>query len=325
MKFRYFLVLLLLVLLGNSALIYYELADPLHPKADIEIKRTISDVDGFELVHEKFENNQSPFFGYVYAIWADYPFFLYRGEVFERAGAGGVIVRRTESLFPKYLVHEELLTSDPKRCFSGVCKTHLTVSDRLTGEIIAWRTLIQGEFENGHGWEGQHAAEFVRSVLKTSKPIGGQVGTKAYPRAASTVTEVSMSAERHQYSKLLGCPMKYEISNRRLFAKDWSFIPQSSIQAVACSKSYVLIFSYVFPEDIYLDVLSESGKFLWQTELDVPMPMTEVTIGQVSFVEIREPEIRLIFEYWKPENINGNNEYRAFKRFQMVINMPEIK
>ena len=100
---------------------------------------------------------------------------IYRGKVYSRAGPGSVFVRPAQGLAPRYVVSE--VPIDPEQ-HPGYSRSGLEISDRRTGEVLGYRTLRQGQEENGHGWTGQHAAEFVRRVLQTPAPVDGAMGTK---------------------------------------------------------------------------------------------------------------------------------------------------
>ena len=116
------------------------------------VKRTVSSVEGFELQHSGAEGDAFPFFEIGYAIWANYLYFTYHDETYERAGAGGVIIRRHEVRPTHYLVHEEIKSHDAAR--RRVLGSTIRISDKQSGEVLASRSFRDGEIENGTGWVG---------------------------------------------------------------------------------------------------------------------------------------------------------------------------
>jgi hypothetical protein len=226
------------------------------------ILRTAHAVEGFELRQHGPGN-----FGLGYAIWANYPYVVYRGEVYRRAGPGSVVVRPAHGLTPRYLVEETTL--EPERNHVNTL-SELVVSDRTSGEIMARRHLRMGRSENGHGWAGQHAGEFVRKVLATDAPIGGRVGGKPYGAAAATIEvleeEVAPPVERVG----VNCPAAYRVDKRRtriaLDTGTWVFVPQSHLNSFACHGGYILVESGG-GDELELDLLTVDGEHVFQAAL----------------------------------------------------------
>jgi hypothetical protein len=246
----------------------------------VDSKVPISGVDGFEIQYVGLDPKALPFFEVGYAIWANYPYFTYAGDTYERAGVGGVVIRRHVTRPTRYLVVETIKKMDP---FLGhPLESTLTIVDKETHAVIAHRTLRQGEIENGMGWVGQHAAEFVRKNLLTDAPIGiGGVGVKIYPRVPVEVTPLPVPSQTHDDSGCgsdvslpFGLPPPMTLNTPR-----WRFLPQAPISDFACSHGYILVLSNVFPNDLFLDVLTEDGTYLFQTEILDPPLQNPMGIG----------------------------------------------
>lgn len=226
-------------------------------------------VEGFELRYVGLEPKSYPFFDVGYAIWANYPYFTYAGDTYERAGVGGVVIRRNVVRPTRYVVTETLGGSSP---VGEPRKSTLTIMDKETHALVAHRTLLQGEIENRKGWVGQHAAEFVRRNLLTDESIGlGGVGAKPYPRVPVEIKPLKMKALSIRDS---GCGSTISLPLRMppatLDTPQWRFLPQAPISDFACSEGYILVLSNIYPNDLFLDVLTEDGTYVFQTEIDNP-------------------------------------------------------
>jgi len=285
------------------------------------ITRTASSVQGFELRHTNLRENERAHFSVGYAIWANYPYIVFEGETYERAGIGGVIIRANEQRPTRYLVDETMVEHD-----SGeVWKSRLSITDKETGEVIASRWLHHGQSEDNSGWVGQHAAKFVRTVLATDAPIGGAVGVKRYPRAPSVVEPEEAVAVPKNDPLIVGCPATYKIDSRRHVALDtgiWRFKPQAPLTSVACSGGRVMVLSDVYADDLYIDVLSQRGELLFQSELDLPKGDAAAK-GRMDRVSMKGSILEFHLNHWIWTNVNHENvplPYRAYRvRFDMDL------
>lgn len=249
------------------------LADAGYAPEIVNSVKPISGVEGFEIRYVGLKPQEIPFFGVGYAIWANYPYFTYAGNTYERAGVGGVIIRLKVVRPTRYLVAEEV--GKRNTYFGTPVSSTLTITDKATQLVVAHRTLREGEVENNIGWVGQHAAEFVRKNLLTDAPIGvGGVGAKVYPRTPVEITTLQIGA-RHKHDS--GCESTTSVPLRMppatLDTPKWQFLPQSPIADFACSGGYILVLSYTFPNDLFLDVLTDGGGYVFQDEIEGPLNM----------------------------------------------------
>lgn len=234
------------------------------------IMRSAHAVDGIELRHHGYDETRRRFpgnFSLGYAIWANYPYLVYGGEVYRRAGPGSVFVRPAQGPAPRYLVSEFALEPELDRTDTP---SELEVFDRTSGEVMARRYLHMGRSENGHGWAGQHAAEFVRKVLATDAPIGGGVGSKPYGAADATL-EVLEGAVKPPAERVgMDCPASYRVHKERtsiaLDTGAWAFVPQSHLNSFACHGDYILVESGN-ADQLDLDLLTVDGEHVFQAEL----------------------------------------------------------
>jgi len=241
---------------------------PQHGANEDTLQKTgsVLGVRGFELRYDGLRTGELPFFEPGYAIWANYPYFTLGDETYERAGVGGVIIRRHYVRPTRYLVTE---TIEGLNKFLGhPRKSKLTIVDKKTHKIIASQIL------QGLGWMGQQAAEFVRSVLVPDEPIGvGGVGAKRYPRVPEEIEPIDVVAVPAHRS---GCGPSVVLSSHPGSASTldrplWRFRPQGPIKDFACSNGYVLVLSGIFPNPLYLDILNQDGEYVFQTEVFYPV------------------------------------------------------
>ena len=239
------------------------------PELAAAIMRSAGGVDGFEMRHSGFgaERLYPGNFSLDYAIWANYPYVVYRGEEYRRAGPGSVVVRKAAGPGPRYLVEETAIESERVRANA---LTELVVSDRTSGDIMARRYLRMGQSENGHGWAGQHAGEFLRKVLSTDAPIGGRVGGKPYGRANATLDVLLEQVEAPAERAGVDCPASYRVDKQRpriaLDTGAWVFVAQDHLNSFACHGDTILVESG-HGDQLRLDLLSTSGEHLFEAEL----------------------------------------------------------
>ena len=278
----------------------------------------ISGVEGFEIQYAGLKPREMPFFDVGYAIWANYPYFTYAGDTYERAGVGGVIIRRKVLRPTRYLVIEAVGEANP--FFGTPRESTLTIMDKEKHLVVAHRTLREGEVEHQMGWVGQHAAEFVRRNLQTDDPIGiGGVGTKVYPRVPSTIEALETAPTIATES---GCGSTISLSTGKspatLDTPRWQFLPQAPISDYACSNGYILVLSGIFPNDLFLNVLTEDGAYVFQTELLNPAWIKsvgdDVTLQGVSLSKL-SAEFNLLVS--KPV-VNGSKKELHLEHFAHV-------
>lgn len=266
------------------------------------ISAVVVGVEGFELQYINSDARFSEgFFSLGYAIWTNYPYFTANGETYEAAGVGGALIRRGSARPARYVVREtiEATSENPLQ----LRKSKLAIIDKQTGEILASRSIRRGQVENDTGWEGQHAALFVRSVLVPTKSIDGPVGTKQYPQLPATV-ETLPPAPVSNAAQVSNCPASYAIDNsphsRKLNTERWRFLPQSPLQAVVCDGDKIVVFSGIFPNLLFVDVLSTGGTLLFQSQVRMPAPL-EARLVVVGGVSAHSSGVKFTAHFAKPD------------------------
>ena len=232
----------------------------------VDSRTPIPHVQGFEIRYAGLNPKEMPFFDVGYAIWANYPYFTYAGDTYERAGVGGVVIRRHVVRPTRYLVLETVRKVNP---LGEAIESTFVIIDKDKHVVVAHRILREGETENQTGWVGQHAAEFVRRNLLTDVPVGiGGVGTKVYPRFPVKSEPLQIGSISDHGS---GCGSTISKSTHKtpatLDTSQWQFLPQAPLSDFACSDGYILVLSNIYPNDLFLDVLTEDGTYVFQTEI----------------------------------------------------------
>jgi hypothetical protein len=243
-----------------------------HPSIDANAPvyaKPILHVEGFELRYEGLRPFIFPFLDRGYVVWANYPYFIYQGDTYERAGVGGVIVRYHQVRPTRYLVQETIEQADP--LMGGPRWSRLDIIDKQDHKVVAARTLREGEVENHTGWVGQYAAEYVRKILVPDAPIGkGGIGEKSYPQvpvdieqqAAGLTPALAPGSTCGPSIKRMNDSSWPAVGTAR-----WSFLPQGrQLYDFACSQGYVMTLTSCGGDGLCIDVLTADGTYLFQTE-----------------------------------------------------------
>lgn len=288
------------------------------------VYRTAGAVEGFELRHNGFSTarRHPGNFSLGYAVWANYPFLIYRGEVYRQAGVGSVFIRPADGLAAQYIVEETALEPEGPL---GNPRTELLITDRASGQVLAQRILREGQVENGHGWAGQHAAEFVRRVLHTRTPIGGPVGTKSYGKAVTTLELLMDAVPPVTQGGGVGCPATYRLAKERqptgLDTGAWVFVPQNHIHSFACDGNYILTQSG-YGNWLHLDLLTSDGKHVFQTDLHTPVEgSAEVAITRLRLEHTRSASTAMQIDVFYGE-AKGLNKQVPAQLFRATIQLP---
>jgi hypothetical protein len=293
------------------------------------IVRTVQGVDGFELRHLDFNDSERPHFlpnfELGYAIWAGYPFVLYRDKIYERAGPGGVFIRPRGDAQARYLVEEAALE---RRALRHDVISTLRIVDQQNGALLGERDLHPHRVENGNGWTGQHAAEFVRKVLLSETPIGGAVGVKPYgqaPIAFDTLPGAGVQPAEHGGA---GCPARYAVKlqmpggNKGLDTGEWAFMPQSGADSIVCDGRYILVLSG-YGNWLHLDLLHANGRHLFQTDLKMDVDVTTYTLPER--LKVKGNQLTLDLFRYERVNRNGDQVLERLGRVRATIEMTRAR
>lgn len=284
------------------------------------VVRSVAGVDGFELRHTGFDpsglNSFQPHLSLSYALWANYPFVVYRDKVYQRAGPGSVFVRPRANLHPRYLVEE--IADSPDAKSQGM--SSLSIRDRSERELLGIRYLRNGQVEGGHGWVGQHAMEFVRKVLVTAAPVGARLGDQPYGAAPVTQSALRAGNDDPPLSGGDGCPPAYRIDRNvrplQFDAGAWAFRPQNNVDSFACTAEFIVVESGDGAR-LLLDLLDASGKHLFQTEVTLPFDSS----ASATVQRLRVNGQRLQVDVHIHPGTLADGKARARQRLRLVISM----
>jgi hypothetical protein len=243
-----------------------------------KIDRVVDDADGFDLVLED-SAGRAPFglFEVGYAIKANYAYFTYRRMRYSSVGGGSVLIQPVSYSPAQYEVRETVISVADN---GTVNASLLQVIEKRTGVELARRKLVAHAVEDGTGWTGDHALNFIRSVLKSSQPPGhAWWGGPQYPIAVADV-KVMPSQDASPFPVNFGastCGQTLGIerrpSNATLRGSSFEFLPRAPLQFAICGSEHVLVASGVYASDLHLDLLNTRGDHIAQGYVRLPLPL----------------------------------------------------
>lgn len=267
----------------------------------LKVVRIVDNVDGFELRHTGMAHKIQPFLGVGYVIWSNYSFFTYNGDTYERAGVDGVVIRKNTIRPTKYLVEEISKNIDLEE--RELVKSSIRIFDKSKSEIIASRIIRKGQVENQTGWEGQHAVEFVRSVLHVGSPIKNY----QYPTIDSDVNVQKLDPNsKRVVLENKRCPDDFEIirepGSASLNTEKWRFLPKDPIDSFACWDGHILVHSRVYPDNLHFDLLDFDGNFIGQFRTYVSSPV-QAKVGDIENFSLKNGIIQFHIEHQARESM----------------------
>jgi len=276
------------------------------------VMRGVSGVEGVELRHIGFDRPGAgpfqPLFGLDDVLSANYQFVLHLDKVYRRAGPGSFVVHPRGDVRSRYVIEEHADRSDdgPDRI------TSLSIRDLDSQELLGRKYL--------RGRVGEDAMAFVRKVLGTADPAGGQPDAPTYGAAPVTHTPLRAGRIDPPVHGGDGCPPSYRIvtaaSPHQFDAGAWSFRPPGDVDSFACTGNFILVASGDGAR-LLLDLLDPSGKHLFQTE--VAMPLDARAEATVLRLRVNGERLQTDVHYRPGKLPDGKPGLR--QRFRLVISM----
>jgi hypothetical protein len=214
--------------------------------------------------------------GLGYARWVNFARILHTGESFYQVGSGAAVIVK-DARPTRYVVREGYRLK--YGLFGSVRYATLTIEDVRANATVATKEWLCDATEcrytkdGEQGWPGQHAALFVRKALNPTMNVGGNVGTKPYPRTVATFERQAPTTPLSRAtltSRSFGCPQDVSVYvrkdlNQMVVARpNWTFVAPHMTRQVRCTSDGLFAFSTTFPNDIFVDWLSFDGKLLGQ-------------------------------------------------------------
>jgi len=274
------------------------------------INATVDGINDITLVAEGFVANERPrpVMGLGYAQWANFRRISSNGETYTQVGSGASVVRK--GVQPtRYVVREVLWTKHgtfgPQRYAS------LLVEDTKFGKVLGMKEWLcrrdecEVTSDDAVGWQGQHAALFVRRVLNPEMATGGAIGVKPYPKTVFRVKQVSPSVrlgpEELKSRTSMSCSPETSIFLRRDINRvavsngSWTFVPQRNASQVFCFPEVLLVISGGAQDGVHLDLISPDGALLGQFQASLGrFPVSDGgTYQYVADASVSERLIRL--------------------------------
>jgi hypothetical protein len=281
----------------------------------------IPGVEGFELRYQGLPAGIYPFLERGWITRANFPYFTYDGDTYERAGVGGVVIRHHETRPTRYLVTETVQAVDPRE--KDPQWSMLSITDKKENRLVAYRTLRQGEMENGQGWVGQHAIDFVRKILVPTPPTdAGDAAGKPYPYVSVDIEPQTLGvapALNHDSGCGSSVTVSHDPSWRTLDTAQWSFRPRGPIVDFACSGGRVLILSRDYGR-MRIDILTLDGACIFQSEFENEV-FPDDTLVRLDKVSLEGPGTGFDVVSSKSVYIAAENkwDWRASHRFHVSV------
>ncbi len=253
------LSLIALASAGAGLMNFLSSSDPTD-STDIEISRIVNGVDSIELVVRDLQRGY-PLFSVVYAINSGYKHILYRNNIYAATGFGGATILPNPGSRPTYIIEERIIEQN-HAAQTQVSEFH--IKNRGQFEIIASGTVRRGRVNQ--------AITFIKSVIQPSAR-----DTKKAAIAYGTAT--SIVGTYNTRPSLLNCPGTFRIehgypfglSRQILVTEHWAYGARLDVKDVAYTSGYILVFSGIFHDMLYVDILDQHGAFLGITELKSPV------------------------------------------------------
>lgn len=289
-------------------------------------------VAGFEIQEIGFDNQALPMWGIGYGRQLPYKFIVYKGETHTRTKRGGLVSFRDRTDPTQYLVVEELLERQSKGW--GAEKTKVTVVDKTTGKVVAFRNLKRGQIENQTGWTGDHANAFIRQALPPSPAPSAPLRYIDEAKQLTTVQEIPVTPKVTKRTRVHGCNADFVVSlegpiaELKLNTAKWRFAPHETLDGVFCSNGYVLVVSSTFPGTLYLDVLKLDGEHLGTMEIGVPGDLLtqRARVAEIEFGSVNEESVVFQVQHDIPvKTLQGSWDWTPYQRSLVIVRMPEIR
>jgi hypothetical protein len=259
------LILILLLVVPGS--FYLTRAAP--PK---QVIHATAKTDEISLAIQEAVPELTPSMGLSYVLKLPYKAIHYQGRTYKPLHAKAWLSTPWTGYPSRYLVTESLRANSASNNWPQ--QITWTVRDQQTDQLMAkrvlWRRSLTREWsrDTPNGWQGDHAKDFIGSVLKPDSRPGGD--WFEYPRAEArietlpTTKSIALATVNRRIS---GCKNSIELGNenRRDYVQslnpDWRFESRYNIKQVFCLGTDVYVLSSILAEDIYVDHLNNAGHF----------------------------------------------------------------
>jgi hypothetical protein len=289
------------------------------------VRRTAQSVDGFN-----FKTVGQSLMGTNYLTWTSYSFFTYRGETWYLEGDQTATARQGVRASGYEVEEREIEGAVPQR-------THLTVRDLSTGEVIAERDIVRSWTWTGRhwqvgGWEGDEARKWLTSVLV---PTESKLSSALRPNDAALAKlelapqQISLPSDSNEllaFNQNVGCPVGTGAIRRSppvpvLQGSGWWYRPELPLQRVLCGNDHYLALSHIYGNQTVVDLLDKDGRVMFRTHLHAPVSMDSRVVA-LRNPKLNQSALQFDMAYAVAENGPHSNRFRPGATYHVTIEPP---
>lgn len=297
--------LICLLVVGLPGLLYW--AKPSPPG---QIIHATAQTDEITLIVEQDAPELSPSMGLPYASKLPYRAIHYQNRTYKPLPAQARVSVPWDGTSSRYVVKESLRTNP--RSSEWPHQVIWTVHDQQSGQLLAervlWRRgLSEWSKDTPSGWQGDHAADFIRSVLKPAAPSPNK---RVYPNSSFRLEEtpatdfITLGAMEN---RVVGCSAGIELIHDKLrqhlqsTTPDWRFEGYHPIRQVFCIDADIYVISQLLAQDVFIDHLDTQGNLKGQFSASGPRGLHHdgIRVGHVLSMRVDPDELHLRLAFLK--------------------------
>jgi hypothetical protein len=298
--------LIFALIIGIPGLFYL-----IKPSPPEQIIHTTAQTDEITLIIERDIPELSPSMGLSYASKLPYSAIHYQGRTYKPLPAQARLSVPWDGTSSRYVIKESLQANSRNNEWPH--QVIWTVQDQQTGQLMAervlWRRGInEWSKDTPSGWQGDHAANFIRSVLKPASPPDKSM--HGYPQSNFRLEEVpvtSLISLASMENRTIGCAAGIALLNDKTHTylqsttPEWRFESHFPIEQVFCIDSDIYVVSQLLPQDIYIDHLDTRGNLKGQFSTSAPSDLHQKGIRRrhISSLLVDKDELHLQLAFLK--------------------------
>jgi len=268
--------------------------------------------------------------GTGYLTWTNFSFFTYQGETWSLQGDQAVTARRGVRASRYEVEEREIAGAVPQR-------THLTVRDRSTGEVMAERDIVESwTWTDGHwqvgGWEGDEARKWLMSVLvpaSSKQPSYLQRNYSANAEVNSAPHQIPLPSDSDELlasNQNAACVGGMGAVRRSppvpvLQGDGWWYKPELPLQRVLCADDRYLALSHIYGNQAVVDLVDKHGSVIFRTGLHVPVSM-DSTVVALRNLKLTSATLEFDMAYAVAETAPHPRKFVPGPTYHVVMELP---
>ncbi len=302
---RRFAGLICVLVVGLPGLFYL-----IKPSPSEQIIHATAQTDEITLIIERDTPKQSTTMGLSYISKLPYTAIHYENRTYKPQPAQSRVSFPRKGASSRYVVKERIQVNPHSSEWPD--QVTWTVHDQQTGQLMAERELwrrgtSEWSKDTPSGWQGDHAADFIRGVLKPASPARSRHG---YPHSDFRLEEapakdvITLTAIEN---RVVGCAAGIELIDDKphTYMKsadpDWRFESHFRISQVFCIDSDIYVISQLLAQDIYIDHLDHQGNLKGQFSTSAPRGLHHdgIRLRHISSFHADKDELHLQLAFLK--------------------------